>query len=153
MNNKEVNYKKLNEVISLSSRLLKIFYVVIIVVAIYTCTIIAKEWKILDTVKTIISLLSPLFIGLIFAWLLRPLVNYLEGKKVRRWITIVSIYVVILSLLYLLLSTIIPLLYEQVLELAKLLPSIFNKKSLLASLILVILTLIKVVFWLIHISS
>lgn len=126
MNNKDVNYKKLNEVISLSSKLLKIFYVMILVVAIYTCTILIKEWNILSTFKTILGLLSPLFIGLIFAWLLRPLVNYLEAKKVRRWITIVAIYVVILSILYLLLSTIIPLLYEQVSELAKVLPSIFN---------------------------
>ena len=126
MNNKEVNYKKLNEVISLSSKLLKIFYVVIIVVAIYTCTILIKEWNILGIVGTIFGLLAPLFIGLIFAWLLRPLVNYLEAKKVRRWITIVAIYVIILSALYLLLSTIIPLLYDQVTELAKVLPAIFE---------------------------
>ena len=126
MDNKEVNYKKLNEVISLSSKLLKIFYVAIIVVAIYIFTILVKEWNVLNTIKTILGLLTPLFIGLIFAWLLKPLVNYLEVKKVRRWLSIVAIYVVILSALYLLLSTIIPLLYEQVSELAKLLPAIFT---------------------------
>ncbi len=126
MNNKDLNYKKLNEVISLSSKLLKIFYFLIIVVGIYACTLIAKEWTIFKTIGTIIGLLTPLFIGLIFSWLLKPLVNYLETKKVRRWITIVAIYVVILALLYLLLSTLIPVLYEQVSELAKLLPSIFS---------------------------
>lgn len=126
MNNKEVNYKKLNEVISLSGKLLKIVYVMILVAAIYIFTILVKEWNILNTLGTIFSVLVPLFIGVIFAWLLRPLVNRLEAKKVRRWITIVAIYVVIVSALYLLLSTIIPLLYEQVTELAKVLPSIFN---------------------------
>ncbi len=126
MKNKDVNYNKLNNLISLASKLLKIVYIMIIVAAIYIFTILVKEWDILNTFKTILGLLTPLFIGLIFAWLLRPLVNYLEAKKVRRWITITAIYVVILSALYLLLSTIIPLLYEQVSELAKVLPSIFN---------------------------
>ena len=127
MDNKNgINYRKLNEVISLSGKLLKIFFVVIIVIAIYTFTILVKEWNILNTIGTVLNLLSPLFIGFIFAWLLKPLVNYLEIKKVRRWITILAIYVVILSILYLLLSTIIPLLYEQVTELAKVLPSIFT---------------------------
>ena len=126
MNNKDVNYNNLNEVISLSKKLLKIVYIMIIVVAIYVSTILIKEWGILNTVKTIFGLLTPLFIGLIFAWLFKPVVNYLETKKVRRWISIVAIYILILLILYLLLSTIIPMLYEQVTELAKVLPSIFN---------------------------
>jgi len=123
---KDVNYKKLNEVISLSSKILKIFYFLIIVLGIYSFTLLIKEWNVLTTIGTIISLLAPLFIGLVFAWLLRPLVGYLEKKKVRRWISIVAIYVVILSLLYVLLSTLIPVLYEQVTELAKMLPSLLN---------------------------
>ena len=126
MKDKEVNYKKLNEVISLSSKILKIFYFLIILLGVYSCTLIIKEWNILKIFGTIVGLLTPLFIGLIFAWLLRPLVNYLEKKKVRRWISIVAIYVVIISLVYLLLSTLIPVLYEQVTELAKVLPGIFE---------------------------
>ena len=126
MKDKEVNYKKLNEVISLSSKILKIFYLLIILIGVYSCTLIIKEWGILKVFGTIVGLLTPLFIGLVFAWLLKPLVNYLEKKKVRRWISIVAIYVVILSIVYLLLSTLIPVLYEQVTELAKVLPSIFT---------------------------
>lgn len=126
MDNKNVNYKKLNEVISLSGKLLKIFYILIIVLGIYGITLIAKEWSIFKTIGTIFGLLTPLFIGLIFSWLFKPLVNYLEGKKVRRWITILAIYVLILIFVYLLLSTLIPVLYEQVSELAKTIPSIFN---------------------------
>ena len=93
---------------------------------IYGITLIAKEWSIFKTIGTIFGLLTPLFIGLIFSWLFKPLVNYLEGKKVRRWITILAIYVLILIFVYLLLSTLIPVLYEQVSELAKTIPSIFN---------------------------
>ena len=63
MNNKDVNYKNLNEVISLSKKLLKIVYIMIIVVAIYVSTILIKEWGILNTAKTIFGLLTPLFIG------------------------------------------------------------------------------------------
>ena len=85
-----------------------------------------KEWKILEYVKIIIDLLTPLFIGLIIAWLFKPLVNYLEDKKVRRGISILAIYIVLISFLYLLVAAIIPVLYEQVSELAKSLPSIFE---------------------------
>ncbi len=126
MDNKNVNYKKLNEVISLSSKLLKIFYILIIVFGIYGITLLTKEWGIFKTIGTVIGLLTPLFIGIIFAWLFKPLVNYLEKKKVRRWISVLAIFVVILLAVYLLLSMLIPVLYEQVTELAKSVPSILN---------------------------
>lgn len=127
MNNKnEINYKKVNEVVSLSSKILKIFYVLILIVGIYAGTMLIKEWKIMENLKIIIDLLTPLFIGLVISWLFKPLVNYLEAKKVRRGISILAIYIVVISFLYLLVAAIIPVLYEQVSELAKALPGIFN---------------------------
>ena len=49
MNNKnEINYKKVNEVVSLSSKILKIFYVLILIVGIYAGTMLIKEWKIME---------------------------------------------------------------------------------------------------------
>lgn len=127
MNNKnEINYKKVNEVVSLSSKILKIFYVLILIVGIYAGTMLIKEWKIMENLKIIIDLLTPLFIGLVISWLFKPLVNYLEEKKVRRGISILAIYIVVISFLYLLVAAIIPVLYEQVSELAKALPGIFN---------------------------
>ena len=75
MKNKDVNYNKLNNLISLASKLLKIVYIMIIVAAVYIFTILVKEWDIINTLKTIIGLLTPLFIGLIFSWLRKPLVN------------------------------------------------------------------------------
>lgn len=121
-----INYKKVNEVVSLSSKILKIFFILILILGIYVGTMLIKEWKILEYVKIIIDLLTPLFIGLIIAWLFKPLVNYLEDKKVRRGISILAIYIVLISFLYLLVAAIIPVLYEQVSELAKSLPSIFE---------------------------
>lgn len=127
MNNKnEINYKKVNEVVSLSSKILKIFYFLIVIVGIYAGTMLIKEWKIFENFKIILGLLTPLFIGLVIAWLFKPLVNYLEEKKVRRGISILALYIVIISFLYLLVAAIIPVLYEQVSELAKSLPGIFS---------------------------
>lgn len=122
----KINYKKVNEVVSLSSKILKIFFILILILGIYVGTMLIKEWKILEYIKVIIDLLTPLFIGLIIAWLFKPLVNYLEERKVRRGISILAIYIVIISFLYLLVAAIIPVLYEQVSELAKSLPSIFE---------------------------
>ena len=70
MNNKNaINYKKVNEVVSLSSKILKIFYVLILIVGIYAGTMLIKEWKIMENLKIIIDLLTPLFIGLVISWL------------------------------------------------------------------------------------
>ncbi|MBQ4634046.1 MAG: AI-2E family transporter [Bacilli bacterium] len=127
MNDKnEINYKKVNEVVSLSSKILKIFYFLIFILGIYAFTMLVKEWKIFENLKIVIGLLTPLFIGLIISWLFKPLVNYLEAKKVRRGISIIAIYVMLISFVYLLVAAIIPVLYEQVSELAKSIPSIID---------------------------
>lgn len=127
MNDKnEINYKKVNEVVSLSSKILKIFYFLILILGIYAFTMLVKEWKIFENLKIVIGLLTPLFIGLIISWLFKPLVNYLEAKKVRRGISIIAIYVMLISFVYLLVAAIIPVLYEQVSELAKSIPSIID---------------------------
>ena len=123
----EINYKKVNEVVSLSSKILKIFYLLIIILGIYGITLIIEKWKIMEFIGSILKILTPVFIGFVVYWLFKPLVNYLETKKVRRGLSILAIYVVLISLLYLLVAAIIPILYEQVSEFAKSFPTISAK--------------------------
>ncbi len=125
-NEKEINYKKVNEVVSLSSKILKIFYFVILILGIYGCTLVVKEWKVFEYIGIILGILTPLFIGFVVAWLFKPLINYLDGKKVRRGLSIAAIYIALIAFLYLLVATIIPVLYEQVSDLAKSLPTVFT---------------------------
>ena len=124
--NKGVDIPKLNDILSLSKNILKIVYFLTIIIAIYLVTIICKEWNIMKTVLSIISIVSPLFIGFFVAWLFNPFVTYLEEKGMRRGLGTLLTYILLIGFIYLLLSTIIPLLTSQINDFANNIPSILN---------------------------
>ena len=93
---KKVNYQKLNEGIKVGVNLLKILYFLFALMFIYILTLLLAKWNILAFVKEILGVLSPLFIGVVVAWLLNPLVTRLEGKNVNRVLATVFVYVVLL---------------------------------------------------------
>ena len=68
-NNKDLDYKKINQVISLTNKILKILFIVLIVGCIYLSLVLLKETKIMNFLGTALSIVSPLFIGLIIMWL------------------------------------------------------------------------------------
>ena len=74
---KKVNTKKINELVSTGNKILKIMYILFAIVLIYVLGLIFKEWHILSFVGKILSIISPLFIGWFIAWLLNPLVRNL----------------------------------------------------------------------------
>ena len=111
---KTVNTKKLNELINLSNLVLRILFIVLIVVGSYAAIIILKEIKILTFIFSILKIISPLFVGFIIAWLLDPIVTYLNKKGVRRILGSLICYVVIIGLLLLVVSSLVPVLYEQI---------------------------------------
>lgn len=126
-NDKEVNYTKLNDLISLSHIILKILFVLLIILGTYAVIRLIKEVHILPFIFTILKLLSPLFIGIIIAWLLDPFVTYFNKKGVRRGIGAAFCYVVFLGAIALIVIALIPVLSEQINDLVtNTLPSIFD---------------------------
>lgn len=123
---KNISGNDLADVVSISKKILKIFYFLIIVLGIYLILKIVKELKILNIFLTILKVLSPLFIGIIIAWLFNPFVKWLETKKVRRSIGVTVSYIILLGCIILLIKTIIPLLYSQTIDLVDNLPNIFS---------------------------
>ena len=81
MDNK-VNKENLNDIIAISKKILKIFYVLLIVVGAYLLLRIIKEVGILEFLITVLKALTPLFIGIVVAWLLNPFVKKLETKVI-----------------------------------------------------------------------
>ena len=67
---KEIDKKKLNELVILSRNTVKILYIFLIILGIYAIIRLAKEIKILDFVLILLKVMAPLFIGFIIAWLL-----------------------------------------------------------------------------------
>ena len=123
--NKNINKNNLNDVINVSKKILNIFYVLLIVIGAYVLLRIVKELELLGFLITIIKILSPLFIGIIVAWLLKPFVNWLEDKKVRRGLGSALAYVMLIGALILLVKAIIPLIYNQTIDLVGNFPDIF----------------------------
>ena len=123
---RKLNYQDLNDILKIGKKILGIFLILIIVLSIYICVRVCKELNVSSIIVTLLSILSPLFIGIVIAWLLNPIVNYLEKKKVRRIIGVSLSYVVLLAIIFLILNSIIPLAYNQISDLSQLVPKILS---------------------------
>ncbi len=123
----QLDIKGLNIIIKLCKNMLKIAYIVAIILGIYGFIILGKELGVFKTIVTILKVLSPLFIGIVIAWLFSPLVNFLTKKKIKRGLAVSIVYIVLISIVVLILGAIIPTLYKQIQDFAAVIPSIFEK--------------------------
>ncbi len=123
---KEVDTKNLNDVITLSKRILKIMYGLFLILAIYVALKLFKELNIKATLLVILKILTPLFIGVAVAWLFDPFVKKLKKKGIKRSIGATIAYVIFIAVLALIIGSIIPILIEQINDFAKTLPSVFD---------------------------
>jgi len=122
----EIDKKKVNELVCLSKNILKIAYIILIVVGIYAVTILLKEWKLLDFFKTIIKIIAPLFIGLVLAWLLDPLVTKISKKGINRLLSTAIVFVGLIAIIVLFGWLIAPTLGDQINEIVATAPSIIE---------------------------
>lgn len=125
-NSKKIDIENVNGVLSLTNKILKIAYILIVIIAIYAITLIGKEWNVLQFFLTVIRILAPLFVGIVIAWLFNPFVTWLQKRGVRRGIGTVVTYFLIFSILYVMMQAIIPMLIYQINDFVKTLPDIFN---------------------------
>lgn len=119
--------KEVKNIIRKADRLLNILYVVIICGIVLGITILVKEWGILTFIKSILKVMAPLFIGFVFAWLLDPLVCYLQKIGIKkRGIAALIVFFAFFSLLFLFFSFLIPTLYDQLNDLISAFPNILK---------------------------
>ena len=71
----KINYKNLNEVISLSKEILKVFLITMVVAIIIGCILILRELNIFKFLLNVLKVASPFFVGVVIAWILDPLVS------------------------------------------------------------------------------
>ena len=71
----KVDKKELNKFIKTSNKVLQLVHILVLVLVALLVTYVVKEWKILDFILYILKVISPVFIGLLIAWLLDPLVT------------------------------------------------------------------------------
>ncbi len=126
-NKEELDTKQLNDVIHLSRSILKIVFILIVALLIYIVTSLIRTWNVIGFIKTILSILSPLFIGLIIAWLFDPIVSWLNTKGVNRILGTIFVFFVLLSGIALLIYLIYPSFTTQINEIAYSIPSLINE--------------------------
>lgn len=128
--NKEINIEEVNSVLSLSKRILKLLYVVMIVAIVFLASVLLKDWGVFTFIKTLLSVISPLFIGFIIAWLFNPAVKKLEKKKIPRIAGSLIVYAIFLIFLVVFIKILVPTIYVQLNELVGNFPEIFNEVKL-----------------------
>lgn len=121
----KLDVKKINEVVSLSDNILKIFYFLVIIFGIYGILLLLKELKIVGFLVAILKVLAPLFIGYFIAWLFEPAVKWLKHKGIRRGLGATLVYTFFLGLLTIICVSIIPVLSSQINDFVKMVPEVF----------------------------
>ena len=122
----ELNIKKLNEVIDSSNFILKVAIILLIIVGVYASIKLLGILNIMPFITTLLTIISPLFIGLVIAWLFDPLVSKLQKKGVRRGLGTAIVYFVFIGIIIIILYSIIPLLSDQLTDFAKTIPNIMS---------------------------
>ena len=96
---KEIDITSLNHILKTGRRIINIGYFMAIIALILLSTYLIKEWKILKILKELFIVISPIFIGLLIAWLFEPLVSKLQKKKIPRVVGCILVYLLIFGFL------------------------------------------------------
>lgn len=120
-----IDIENINEVVSLSSKILHLLYIAMVIGCIFVVTLLVKEWGILTFILSLLKVLSPLFIGFVIAWLFNPLVVKLENKGIPRIAGSIIVYAIFLLMVFIFLRVLVPTIYTQINELLSNLPAIF----------------------------
>lgn len=121
-----IDYEKLNEGIYVGVNLIKIFFILAIVVLVFVCSRLISDWKIIPILGKALSIVSPLFIGIIIAWLFDPFVSHLQKKGVNRILGTIFTYILFLSFIFILVRLMVPSITNQLNDLAQNVPTFIN---------------------------
>lgn len=130
--NKELDTKSINNFFYLSNSVLRFVYILVIALAILIVTYLIKEWNILGIIGNILSVISPVFIGFIIAWLLDPLATKFS-KKMPRVLACIITYLIIFGGLITILAFTVPTFSSGVSDIANVVPEIVDKTQDVAS--------------------
>ena len=123
----EIDTNGLNEIIYLGKNILKLTFIILIIGIILAGTILLKELGVFGFLGSVLNVLAPLFIGFIVAWLFAPLVDKMTKKGMSRILASMIVYVIFIAFLLVFFRIFIPIIYNELNELIKTLPSITSK--------------------------
>ncbi len=123
---KGLDFKKLNNAIGVGNKILSILYILLIILLIYIGILVLKEFNVLPAILKILSVISPLFIGFLIAWLLNPLVTKLTDKGLNRPVSVILIFALMIIFLYLFILLAVPAMANQIKDIVGTIPTILS---------------------------
>ena len=134
--NKKINKSDLNELISTSNKLVKVGYLVAIIVLIVLILNICKSLHVFKIIKELFIVISPVFIGLLLAWLFDPIIKFLTSKKIPRIISCILVYLLFLGGLTFLIVLLAPSFVNQIKDFITTIPDIIrDSKSFVSDVV------------------
>lgn len=122
----KIDYKKANEVLTLWSKILKIVYVLVFILGVYAITLIAQAWHLVPAITGFLKIMAPLFIGIMFAWLMDPLADYLNKRGINRNWGTAAIIICFISIIILILAAFLPLMRDQINNFVEMMPTLID---------------------------
>ena len=122
VSSKEIDIKSLNTILKTGKKLINVFYFVIIIALVLLVTYVLKEWKVLGFIGELLRVISPIFIGFLIAWLLDPVVDKMELKKIPRVLGCIIVYLILIAIIVLFFYLVIPNFTVQITEFISTLP-------------------------------
>ena len=130
--NNELDYNAINSFFNTSNNILKFVGVLVIILVVLVGTYLIKEWNILGIIGTILSIISPVFIGFVIAWLLDPIATKFSTKMPRVLACILT-YLIIFGVLILIISFTVPTFSSGVSDIVSVVPEIVDNAQDFAS--------------------
>ena len=119
----KLDVKNLNALIQTARVILKILLILSLCGIVVFAFIFLEKTQILNILGTILSICLPLFMGLGFAWLVEPMIVYLEERKLSRKLSTFIVYILFVLILILLVVLVVPEFISQLKELINQIPS------------------------------
>lgn len=125
-NQEDIDYDLVNEYFFGGIKVHRLLNILLVLLIISVGIYLLNKLHILPIIGEFLSVISPIFIGILIAWLLVPLTDKIS-KKMPRILACIIVYVLILGTLTLILMYTIPNLIDQVKELSKSIPSMIDE--------------------------
>lgn len=122
----KLDIETINESVFILKKILKIGFVFAILCLIFLVTRLVKEWTILSILKEFFVVISPIFIGLLIAWLFDPITKFLQKKKIPKLLSCLIVYIVFIGILVIFFALLMPNLINQIKDFAGTVPALLK---------------------------
>ena len=131
----ELDYKSVNDLVFNAGRVVKSLEILSIIAIAWVCVILLQKLHVFPFLKDLLKVTSPLFIGMIIAWILCPFTDKLD-KKMPRVLACIITYILFIGIITLLLVFTVPSLIEQVKTFGTRLPGLISEtKNIIGDII------------------